>query len=269
MQSLSLPSELQDKVRTWFNYNWEHQKTLSKWISGHIEQLHSLLFEVESEWLGAQILLVSSESSMVSIDGDMPDGRSSVHASVCFHHIPPTWVQHRNNLLFIMEERQPSPPFSSFSFHNSSLKGSSQQSIKPQAHVRSTSVVSSRWCWSSNISLPLWPALLHLLSYLSSWLSPLSSRTTFYSSAIFWYQLASASKFPSCMGAFHTRVLTGLFLRSSPGVDSITFHLLKATFTSAIWVLLSFSIVPSLLSTFPKCLELLDLFQIFSTNFNP
>ena len=35
MQSLNLPKDLQDKIRMWFNYNWEHQKTLSKSKTDH------------------------------------------------------------------------------------------------------------------------------------------------------------------------------------------------------------------------------------------
>jgi len=30
MNSLALPKDLQDRVRMWFNYNWEHQKTLNE-----------------------------------------------------------------------------------------------------------------------------------------------------------------------------------------------------------------------------------------------
>ncbi|CAD5110909.1 DgyrCDS271 [Dimorphilus gyrociliatus] len=30
MKTLNLPKELQDRVRMWFNYNWEHQKTLNE-----------------------------------------------------------------------------------------------------------------------------------------------------------------------------------------------------------------------------------------------
>lgn len=30
MQNLNVPKDLQRKVRTWFTYNWETQKTLSK-----------------------------------------------------------------------------------------------------------------------------------------------------------------------------------------------------------------------------------------------
>ena len=30
MKSLNIPKDLQDRVKTWFNYNWEHSKTLSK-----------------------------------------------------------------------------------------------------------------------------------------------------------------------------------------------------------------------------------------------
>lgn len=30
MKSINLPESIQDRVRLWFNYNWEQQKTLGK-----------------------------------------------------------------------------------------------------------------------------------------------------------------------------------------------------------------------------------------------
>ena len=33
MNSVNVPEQVQNKVRSWFNYNWQHQKTLSKTLA--------------------------------------------------------------------------------------------------------------------------------------------------------------------------------------------------------------------------------------------
>ena len=127
----------------------------------------------------------------------------------------------------------------SVSFH-SSLQDSSRQPIMPQA--QSIFIVSSRWSLSGNIFLPPWPALPHLLFYLS-----IPTRSIFLQNCIsqlssiliaicFSVQVSEPYK-----STLHIRVSTSPFFRFSfKFLDNITSLLLKAAFTCAIQVLCPF-----------------------------
>ena len=53
MHDLNLPKDLQEKVRLWFNYTWEHQKTLSKGPSLKFNVISKINFIAKGAWVGS------------------------------------------------------------------------------------------------------------------------------------------------------------------------------------------------------------------------